>query len=601
MQLAVGQIFKGIYRVREVRSGGMGIVYICEPAGTGFPLEPRSAEDVEPKPEPAADVGMIAIKTVTTDFYSTGDNQQQFEREALIWTTLPPHPYIVETLFVDRIGQAPLIALRYAAGGNLRDRIAAGPLTVDEALRVVRQTCVALDLLESLGVFHRDLKPENLLFGDTGDVLVTDFGLASLQNYGLLSAHEDEPGAFMGGTLPYMSPEHFGAGEFCAASDVYSLGAVLYETLEGRLLFDCRTVEDYRTAHLRGRPPRLARGTAPAAIRKIVEKCLEKRPSRRFSGFAELDDALAEAIRRERLTVEPPQHPSLVELEAQITASGWNRRGYGYAMLRRLDESLDAYERSLELDPEGLGAHANVAAALERLGRDDEALAHRERDIELHPRVALTRAILGDVYLARGRLEDAAEQLELATRWDPLNMRSIRLLVRVYRQLGRDDEVPPLVAQISEQLASEAQGHGAAGWVNEGLHFGLMNEFEAAMHFFDEAVERFPGVVDCWHNRAVTLLLAGRVEEASDSNQRAMALNPDAPQTLFLMGWLWILRGQPQLAAAAWTELQTRHPAHRYASIASGFAGIALGVPGDVAWDMFSSLTDVANSLYYRA
>jgi serine/threonine protein kinase len=611
MLLSIGDIIKGVYRVDEIKHGGMGDVYVCSVlTGGGYALTQRDGADAATRRgEPSTSDAKVALKSVATDFYASAGNREQFEREALICTTLAPHPYIVTSQLVDRLGSAPVIILDYASGGNLRERLAGGRFSVEEMLRVCRQVCVALQYLAECGILHRDLKPENVLFNEADNAQLSDFGLSSLSDYaiGIATGEIDVPAGiepirerFIGGTLPYMSPEHFGAGEFTSASDIYSLGAIMFELLEGRLLFDLESVSQYREAHLHRRPPVVSRELAPPDLRDAIARCVEKDPARRFSSVEQLHDALVEVAARGRLSVPEPLSPSRAELERGIPAVGWMQRGYAYGILDRLEKSLQCYRRALELDPDNIGGYNNVAAALSRLGRYDEALEFNEKEVEVHPDVPITRATLGAAYASRGRLDEAARQLEQATRGDPTNVRFIRQLGGVYRRLGREADFSAQVARIVSAMASDPLTYRGPGWVNEGLQFGLMSEFEASLGFLDRAVALYPEFVDAWHNRAVTLLCLSRRDEALDSVGRALKLNPGGPQALFLHGLLCLVDGRNDEGLGEWDMLISSRPTHLYAQFAVRLR-LAVGLmPGNEFLGLIGQTMSVPNDLYYR-
>jgi len=129
---------------------------------------------------------MYVIKTLRFDSYTSSDLKAQFDGEATILASLPPHPYVVPILFVGQLDEGPGIIMEYAVGGDLGQTIATKTLGVSELLGLARQVCVGMHYLnESGGVLHHDLKPQNLLVNSGGDIWVADFGLSSYQRYAL--------------------------------------------------------------------------------------------------------------------------------------------------------------------------------------------------------------------------------------------------------------------------------------------------------------------------------------------------------------------------------------------------------------------------------
>jgi serine/threonine protein kinase len=608
--LQIGQVIKDLWRVEAIKHGGMGVIYICRriPGGgarhqAGVPNPVN--EDADGSAPGAFDT--VVFKSVSGDFYASGDNRLSFDREALIWSTLPSHPYVVACKSVDRIESAPLIMLEYAAAGSLRDRMSSAPLGLTTALRIFRQVCIAMQFIEECGgIRHRDLKPENILLTAAGDAKITDFGLASLQRYGIRALLGTEPGhvhladsaaPFWGGTLPYMSPEHFGTSTFTAASDVYSFGAVMFEVIEGRHVFEGTSVEDYRRQHLGGRVPPLDR-SVPRRLAAIIATCLEKNPARRFQNFRDVDRRLAALIEHEGLDVAEPLDPSVEELEDAMTGNDWLNRGYGFAQLGHHPESMVCYQRAVALNPEDLGSNINVATALSRVGRTDEAMVYYRLAVQLHPDVPFAHFALASALAGTGRLDEAVTQYRLAIAGEA-NIACMRELVQTYRMLGREDECEEIVQLMIRTLSADPVRYSDANWVNEGLHLGLLGAFGISLRFFDMCLDRYPSSIDGWYNRAVTLLFLGEVEKAIASAERALALRSDLPQARFLLGLLWLLAGDGERAGVEWRVLQRNHPDHRYATRSAELARYVIHT--SVSDMIRATLTENAPAeLYYR-
>jgi len=156
-----------------------------------------------------------------------------------------------------------------------------------------------------------------------------------------------------------MSPEHFGVGQFTTASDVYSMGVILYEALEGKRPFVGRTPQDFLSAHLHQAPPGVKRSGTPKSLVSLILKCLEKDQSQRFQSFAELDVAIDEASLGKRQVASPKQ-PTVSEMENTIDALGWAMRGFAFGKLKRFEDSLRCYSRALERNPRDGGSHSNI-------------------------------------------------------------------------------------------------------------------------------------------------------------------------------------------------------------------------------------------------
>jgi TolB-like protein/Flp pilus assembly protein TadD len=188
----------------------------------------------------------------------------------------------------------------------LRDRLQDGPLGSDRAIDVAIQVAQGLAAAHERGIVHRDLKPENLFVLRDGRVKILDFGLAKLirpehsvpdATQALMTAVETEPGVVMG-TLGYMAPEQLRGYPADPRSDIFSLGAILYEMLAGRRAFSRSTPVDTISAVLKEEPPELS-GTVDAlspGLERITRRCLSKEPEARFQSARDLAFALKESV-----------------------------------------------------------------------------------------------------------------------------------------------------------------------------------------------------------------------------------------------------------------------------------------------------------------
>jgi hypothetical protein len=249
----------------------------------------------------AADGRTVAIKVprMAGDPYVL----DKFEKEGLrIGALLRNHPHIVQ---VDGYARAPdglpYIVMEYVDGGSLRERMQR-PLGQDEARRIIGQTCLALALAHQNEIVHRDLKPENILLTRQGVAKVADFGIARLLS-GDTVAHQRPVG-----TPEYMSPEQASGGDVQPASDIYSVGVILYELLTGSVPFPRRTtisddmqqVMDVieRHVHEPPQPPHELTADVSPELERIVLTALAKKPGKRYREGA----AMARALGMQRVS-----------------------------------------------------------------------------------------------------------------------------------------------------------------------------------------------------------------------------------------------------------------------------------------------------------
>jgi serine/threonine-protein kinase len=268
--------------ISEIGRGGMGVVYKAR------------QKDLD---------RLVAIKMILASHLASTDQVRRFYAEAQAAAKLSD-PYIVGIHDFGQIHGQHYFAMEYVAGPSLAQLLKGGPLPVDDAARHVLAVAKAVGHLHAMGVVHRDLKPSNILLDETGRPRVTDFGLAKM-----LDADGTMTGAnAIVGTPGYMAPEQ-AAGRGASVgplSDVYSLGAILYELLIGRPPFDGETPLDTLVQVIEGEPqrPRRINPKIPRTLEAICLKCLEKDPSRRYPSATALADDLESYLRGEHVEAE---------------------------------------------------------------------------------------------------------------------------------------------------------------------------------------------------------------------------------------------------------------------------------------------------------
>lgn len=260
----------GEYELIEVLGqGGMGVVYRARQRSLGRE---------------------VALKMILNGAWATPDQLARFRAEAAAAARID-HPHIVPVYEVGEHAGQPYFTMKYVAGRTLAELLADGPLASRDAARLLAPVCRAIDAAHQRGIVHRDLKPSNILL-DAEDVPhVTDFGLARQQ---------DEPGLTLSGavvgTPTFMSPEQATADRqrLGPASDVYSLGAVLYQMLTGRPPLEAATPAETVMLVLEQDPPppRVLNPGVDADLELVVLKCLQKPPELRYATAGRLADDL---------------------------------------------------------------------------------------------------------------------------------------------------------------------------------------------------------------------------------------------------------------------------------------------------------------------
>jgi len=262
--------FEDYELMEEIGRGGMGVVYRARQKSLGRD---------------------VALKMLLAGELSAPENRARFRAEAEAAARLD-HPHIVRVYDVGEAGGLPYFSMQWVNGTTLAQRLAEGPVTARQAAAWLSPVCRAVQFAHEHGVLHRDLKPANILLDRDERPLVTDFGLAK---YADGEAHWTQSGAVLG-TPSYMAPEQAAGsrGEIGPASDVYSLGAILYYALTGRPPFQASQPLDTLLLVLEQDPvpPRVLNPSVDRQLEMIALKCLQKPRDLRYQSAAALGDDL---------------------------------------------------------------------------------------------------------------------------------------------------------------------------------------------------------------------------------------------------------------------------------------------------------------------
>jgi Tol biopolymer transport system component len=292
--------------VEKIGAGGMGEVYRAR--------DDRLGRDV-------------ALKILPQVFADDADRLGRFEREARLLAALN-HPGIGAIYGLEQAEGHRFLVLELVPGEDLSQRIARGPISLDEALPIARDIAEALEFAHEQGVVHRDLKPANVKITPEGRVKVLDFGLAKAfdsddprdprlsQSPTLLASSPTIAGVILG-TAGYMSPEQARGKSVDKRSDVFAFGCVLYEMLTGQQTFAGDTISDTLASVLKTQPDATALPSeTPRAIRDLLKRCLEKDPKLRLRDIGEA-----------RIAIDHARHAPAEEAAAAATAAAPAKRG----------------------------------------------------------------------------------------------------------------------------------------------------------------------------------------------------------------------------------------------------------------------------------
>jgi serine/threonine protein kinase len=294
----------GAYQVEaQIGEGGMGKVY--------------RATDTRLKRQ-------VAIKVLPPSFAIDSSPLARFQREAEVLASLN-HPHIAAIYGLEESEGVSALVMEFAEGEDLSQRIARGPIPLDEALSIANQVAQALEAAHERGVVHRDLKPANVKIGHDGTVKVLDFGLAKamapLSSDSVAAAVADSPtftspvamtaAGLILGTAAYMSPEQARGKAVDSRADIWAFGVVLYEMLVGRRLFDGENLTDILASVVKEQPDLSA---APVEVRRLLETCLKKDPRQRLRAIGDWKLLIDPAVTgvSSRAAVRPARVPWLL-------------------------------------------------------------------------------------------------------------------------------------------------------------------------------------------------------------------------------------------------------------------------------------------------
>jgi serine/threonine-protein kinase len=259
----------GGYRIESVLGvGGMGIVYRAS----------------------GPDNKRVAVKLIKEDFARDETFLRRFKREAHIAQTVS-NPHVVPVLDTGEHDGLPYLAALFMEGGSLERKLEReGPLDVPTVVRICAQVADGLKALWAAGMVHRDIKPGNILLDSAENAYITDFGLAKDSQGTALT----RPGQALG-SMDYMAPEQIRGEQVTAATDIYALGCVIFECIEGRPPFADRGGMQVLWAHLREEPPDPTRDDIPPEFTRALKVALRKQPSERPSTSVEYARSLSHA------------------------------------------------------------------------------------------------------------------------------------------------------------------------------------------------------------------------------------------------------------------------------------------------------------------
>jgi eukaryotic-like serine/threonine-protein kinase len=297
----------------------LGPYEILAPIGAGGMGEVYRARDSRLNRE-------VAIKVLPEHLARDPDALARFQREAMAVAALA-HPNILVLYDVGSEQEIQYAVTELLEGETLRERLIRGPLAWRKVAELGSAIAEGLAAAHAKGIVHQDVKPANIFLTSDGRVKILDFGLAQIRSAPTQSeetATVTEAGPVVVGTIGYMSPEQVRGEKVDAASDIFSLGCVLYEMVTGRRAFIGRSATDTMAAILKDEPPAVADSgnSSSPELDRVIERCLAKNPAQRFHSAHDLAFALRSlsSSSGEQKPVSQPVQTSRVRIAAAIGA-----------------------------------------------------------------------------------------------------------------------------------------------------------------------------------------------------------------------------------------------------------------------------------------
>ena len=488
------------YKVKEIKRGGFGIVYIVS--------------DREGDP--------LVLKTMQGQFDWHEEDRCRFEREIVTWLRLGNHPRIVRAITLDRVEGRPVLVMEYLPGGSVAEQITNCPVNLETALKHGLDICTGMAYAHKrLGVVHRDLKPANCLLTKAGRLKVTDFGLAKMlsefkaRELGLPDSMSHYP-AFTStpmGTTSYMSPEQFERGaKLDTRADVYSFGVMLFEMLTNELPRVGTAAQELVEQSDAGQ-------ALPDNLRSIILRCVDLERDQRPTDFQQLQSELAEEF-RQCVGKEPPSPESV----HAPNVGEFNLLGMTFSQLGHMDEAIRFFDDGLDISPLDRYLLINKGTSLRESARFREALKCYEMALEVAPDSAALWGNMARLFVEMCNPSAALGALDRGLQLAPDDSVLIGNKAVVLFQLGKSSEALTLNAAV---LAAHPR-NGRLLTARGDMLFKL-GRHQEALDCFERALVMDPLNYEAWGGKATISEKIANYRDALVCVNRALELQPNQP------------------------------------------------------------------------
>jgi serine/threonine protein kinase len=516
------------YRITEkLGVGGMGVVY--------------KAEDIRLRRD-------VALKLLPDELQSNEERRRRFWREAQAAAQVS-HPNICRVYDILEDGEQLVLVMELVEGDRLSERIALGSLPAQESAHLALNILSALEALHKSGIVHRDIKPDNIVISPTGAKLL-DFGIAKhvLSNMAgatLTSAGATMAGEFLG-TPRYASPEQFRGEDVDGRSDIFSVGAVLFEMLTGQPPFAGKTFGEIAHAVLHAPPPALFGSPAIANIGRIVHVAMARSRDERYASAENMARELRAALLMEGLDTKAKVQASrrLIVLPFRLMRLNQEIEFLCQSLPEAISSSLAELEHLTVRSPLAAARYGNEAPDLQKIGKETEVdVILAGALLQVGEQLRLTTQL---VEVPSGTLlwshQSQATMKELLALHDDLVQRVVEAMlpslgVREKAALQQDRPASPTVYRLYLQ-ANQA----ARQWEN----------LPAAIATYEECLKLDPNYAVAWAQLGRARWLRDKygfgavegLQSAEEALQRAFQLSPNLPMAHHIYTNLQIDQGR---------------------------------------------------------
>ena len=544
----------GHYRVMEsLGSGGMGVVYRAEDTMLGR---------------------HVALKFLPSEAGADQTALDRFLREARAAAALN-HPHICTIHEVESFAGQPVIVMEYLEGESLKARIERGALPADELLTIAIQITDGLQAAHAKGVTHRDIKPANIFLGASGQAKILDFGLAKLAPQrrpaaalaggasGMVTVDSEgltSPGSAIG-TIAYMSPEQARGEELDPRTDLFSLGAVLYEMATGQVPFSGSTSAVIFDGILHGspRPPLQLNPRLPAELEHIISKAIEKDRDLRYQSASELKSDLKRLKRDIDSNARQPAAKGSAR-ESSTVAAAQAEKSVAVLYFENLSGTKeDEYFRD--------GMTEDIITELSKITRiklfpRSEVLAFRDKPVtapHVGQQLNASYVLEGSLRRAGNRVRITAQLVETGTRHSVWAERYDRQLEDLF---AIQDEIARSIAQalritlspheektIARKPTENAQAYD---FYLRGRSYTRRFELDFALHMMEQAIKLDPNFALAYVGMAwiCGVIIEFRdkdpkwLKKGVDACEKALNLEPQLPEALAARARLFFAEGK---------------------------------------------------------